>query len=263
MPDLAQCVCTMVVYEQDGTPMPEGKATLTVLSIVKAGEFVEPSPGTARTKKNDASGIITITLPRLSNVTLQSKATAGKEVIDQFANAVTVSIPDSATANLEDLIAAADVPTEGIVVQDDGVGLANKVGTLNFGQGLVATETSAGVSLVKLPYKVYRALLLMTASSNPTATVLENSLSAAVVWTRSSAGTYPGTLVGAFLAGKVFCSVTIGRPVDSTTNGVIASLNRTSDNIVTLRTFDIIGSVADAESGGADDTWSVELLVFP
>lgn len=203
MPDLANCVVTGTLYEQDGTPMPEGKATLTVLSIVKAGEFVEPSPGTARTKKNDASGIITLTLPRLSNVTLQSKATAGKEVIDQFANAVTVSIPDAATANLEDLIAAASVPTEGIVVQDDGVGLANKVGTLNFGQGLVATETSAGVSEVKLPYKAYRALLTQAGTAAPVATVLENSLGGTLVWTRPGSGRYIATLVGAFLAGKV------------------------------------------------------------
>lgn len=203
MPDLANCVVTGTLYEQDGTPMPEGKATLTVLSIVKAGEFVEPSPGTARTKRNDVSGVITLTLPRLSNVTLQSKATAGKEVIDQFANAVTVSIPDSATANLEDLIAAAQVPTEGVVVQDDGVGFPNKVGTFNFGQGLVATETSAGVSEVKLPYKVYRAFLQQGAATAPIATVLENTLGGTVIWTRASAGTYDMTLVGAFPEDKI------------------------------------------------------------
>lgn len=259
MPDLAQCICSMTVYQQDGTPMPEGKATLTVLSIVKAGEFVEPSPGTARTKKNDASGIITLTLPRLSNVTLQSVRQTGKEVIDQFANAVTVSIPDAATANLEDLIAAADVPTEGIVVQDDGVGLVNKVGTLNFGQGIVATETSAGVSEVKLPYKVYRALLNQAGTAVPVATVLENTLGGTVVWTRVAAGRYDATLTGAFLAGKACHNSGYVNDASAITGAF--SMSRIDNNtlrLVTAASNDIITVVDDILLATF-----VEILTYP
>lgn len=52
--------------------------------------------------------------------------------------------------------------------------------------------------------KVYRALLTQTGTDAPVATVLENSLGGAIVWSYDSVGTYFGTLVGAFPGGKVF-----------------------------------------------------------
>lgn len=100
---LDQCVVSATIYASDGTLMPDRKAGLQVLTIAMTDEFVEPVPNHA-TYYNDADGVITIPLPRLSNVTLKSISTAGKTTIDQFASAVTVAIPDAATANLEDLI---------------------------------------------------------------------------------------------------------------------------------------------------------------
>lgn len=56
----------------------------------------------------------------------------------------------------------------------------------------------AGDILNPLPtYKVYTALLNQVGTSNPVATVLENTIGN-IVWTRSSAGEYYGTLAGAF-----------------------------------------------------------------
>ena len=57
------------------------------------------------------------------------------------------------------------------------------------------------------PYKSYMAVLSQTTTGAPTAVVVENTLGAAVVWTRSSIGAYVGTLAGAFGAGKVFIPV--------------------------------------------------------
>jgi hypothetical protein len=51
-----------------------------------------------------------------------------------------------------------------------------------------------------LPYKVYTALLTQI-SGAPVATVLENTIGN-IVWTRSNAGQYVGTLSGAFVSGK-------------------------------------------------------------
>ncbi len=46
--------------------------------------------------------------------------------------------------------------------------------------------------------KVYKALLTQTGTNVPVATVLENSLGGAIVWSRDSQGFYIGSLVGAF-----------------------------------------------------------------
>ncbi len=52
------------------------------------------------------------------------------------------------------------------------------------------------------PYLVYTALLTQENTDNPTATVLENTLGGAVVWTRTVAGSYVATLTGAFTENK-------------------------------------------------------------
>jgi len=48
----------------------------------------------------------------------------------------------------------------------------------------------------------YVATLVQTGTAAPVATVLENGLSGAVVWTRTGKGIYVGTLTGAFTSGK-------------------------------------------------------------
>ena len=47
-------------------------------------------------------------------------------------------------------------------------------------------------------YLVYVALLTQSATSAPVATVLENTLSGPIVWTRLDVGEYQGTLASAF-----------------------------------------------------------------
>jgi len=52
--------------------------------------------------------------------------------------------------------------------------------------------------------KVYKALLTQSGTSAPVATVLENTLSGTLVWTRASAGNYSGTLTGEFVHNKTY-----------------------------------------------------------
>lgn len=52
------------------------------------------------------------------------------------------------------------------------------------------------------PFKVYTALLTQTSSNAPVATVLQNTLSGAIVWTRTNTGVYAGTLASEFVEGK-------------------------------------------------------------
>jgi len=51
-------------------------------------------------------------------------------------------------------------------------------------------------------YLKYVALLTQTGTDAPVATVLENTLGGTVVWTRSGAGVYAGTLSGVFTENK-------------------------------------------------------------
>jgi hypothetical protein len=71
------------------------------------------------------------------------------------------------------------------------------------GTNTTQIATTAFVQAIK-PYKIYVALLTQTGSSAPVATVLENTLGGTVVWTRSTAGVYAGTLSSAFTLNKTF-----------------------------------------------------------
>lgn len=79
-------------------------------------------------------------------------------------------------------------------------------------------------------YKMYDAIIEQTGTSNPTATVLRNTLGGTVVWTRSGVGVYAGTLAAAFPAGKVI--VTYGYDYNGSAFQVFASRN--GDNALAL-----------------------------
>lgn len=67
----------------------------------------------------------------------------------------------------------------------------------------IQTQITAGVR----PYKIYTAILSQTGTSNPVATVLENSTGATVTWTRGAIGQYVGTFSSAVLTtGKTIVS---------------------------------------------------------
>lgn len=52
------------------------------------------------------------------------------------------------------------------------------------------------------PYTEYVGILSQIGTAAPTVTVVNNTLGGTVVWTRTSAGSYTGTLTGAFTSGK-------------------------------------------------------------
>ena len=74
------------------------------------------------------------------------------------------------------------------------------------------------------PYKVYTALLTQTLTNAPVATVLENTLGGTIVWSRTSAGLYEGTLTGAFTSNKTAI-------FNSVTSGIILTANPTTSTI--------------------------------
>ena len=74
---------------------------------------------------------------------------------------------------------------------------------------------------IKLPYKVYTALLTQTSTNPPIATVLENTIGN-ITWSYEGVGTYNATLIGAFTLNKTYCPIAI---VNSAPDLIIPNLN--------------------------------------
>ena len=121
--------------------------------------------------------------------------------------------------------------------------------TRNISSGLVeklplanvqsAVVTTAAVDATK-PYKVYTALLSQSGTNAPVATVLENNLGGTIVWTRTSAGLYTGTLAGVFTANKTWTSIT------STATGTVTGAVRTSVDAVTVATSSLDSALTNS-----------------
>lgn len=96
---------------------------------------------------------------------------------------------------------------------------------------------SIGEWKTSVGYKKYIALLTQSASSAPTAIVLENTLGGTPSFSYTSTGNYLLTLGSAFDSNKTY--VIIG---DSDVAQVICSAVNVSNNDVELRTFNLSGT---------------------
>lgn len=67
--------------------------------------------------------------------------------------------------------------------------------------------------------------------SAPAVTVLKNTLSAAIVWVRTSSGLFTGTLAGAFLSGKILC-------FHGQSGATVTQFKRATDDTVTITCTD-------------------------
>ena len=137
--------------------------------------------------------------------------------------------------------------TKGIIV-GDGQTLSDSGMVIN---NLTVTGTINGDVVV--PYKKYVATISQTGTSDPTVTVLENTIGD-IVWTRGGVGVYSADLLGAFpTQDKVYLSI----------NNTLASLFITEfkwgtlDN-VTITTYDI----ASASIDGAMSFNTIEIRVY-
>lgn len=109
-----------------------------------------------------------------------------------------------------------------------------------------------------LDYKVYTVLITQSSTSAPTVKVLKNTLSGAIVWTRTGAGQYLGTLNSAFTADKTFTMVNekgqFGAFVDNTQE---VELGRETANTVILGT-----SIDGIYSDGTLTDTPIEIRVY-
>lgn len=104
-------------------------------------------------------------------------------------------------------------------------------------------------------YLVYTALLTQTGTDAPVATVLENTLGGAVVWSYDDVGFYIATLVGAFTENKTWFSCS----TQYNDNDFYCVCRRNDADEVFLSVF-VPGS------DGKSDVWSnlsIEIRVYP
>ena len=148
-----------------------------------------------------------------------------------------------------------------VLVKDYGTfewlatGTANSI-DIFAGKTGVWSLVQASAASGQVAVKAYRALVTQSSTSAPTATVLENSLGAAVVWARSNTGVYTATLAGAFSSNKTFIMI-------SGVAGTVAAQRdafavRTSADVVTVSTGNA-GVAADAVLSATP----IEILVYP
>ena len=107
---------------------------------------------------------------------------------------------------------------------------------------------------VARPYKVYTAIIQQSGTNAPVATVLENTLGGTLVWGRTSAGVYTGTLTGAFAFNKTVCFATSASANATNKKGI----GITNANFVTLRATNSV----DVESDGVVGGLSIEIRVY-
>ena len=148
-----------------------------------------------------------------------------------------------------------------VLVKDYGIfewlasGTANSIDIFAGATGVWSLITSSAPA-GSVAVKTYRALVTQTSTSAPTATVLENSLGAAVVWARSNTGVYTATLAAAFTSDKTFI-------MSSGSTGAITAVK----DVVTARTSADVVTVSTGAAGTAADgilsAYAIEILVYP
>jgi hypothetical protein len=142
---MADCVVTGTLLQTNNQPFGVNRRALTVVQVVKSGALYMVIP---ISRPTNASGVVTFTVPQSSTAYvyadangLNANGTAG----------VALTIPASATANLEDLVSVTSIPAEGVTVKDEGTALTTLVGTFDFvGSGVAVTQPTAGTATVTI-----------------------------------------------------------------------------------------------------------------
>ena len=104
------------------------------------------------------------------------------------------------------------------------------------------------------PYKVYIATLSQASTNAPTATVLENTFTNPLTWTRSSQGSYRLTSLGEFTANKTFMMT--GQYPDLKVN-----IQRVNTSILTITSSDTSGGVEFPDDGYLTES-AIEIRVY-
>lgn len=135
--------------------------------------------------------------------------------------------------------------------------------------GNVSEEGVGDPEIVNGLPNMYIATLTQSGTNAPVATVFQNTLGGEIVWSRTSPGSYKGTLAGVFTENK-----TIIPPFTQNAVQVIPiykntwldfgyTLYRASDNVVQLLTMDSNGDNTEMFNAVSSHSLFVEIRVYP
>jgi len=139
------------------------------------------------------------------------------------------------------------------LVSDINDSQATKTFTLGAVKDYITEKTLIELGLAPA-YLTYVVNMSQSGTNDPIVVELSNSLSGAIVWTRTGTGAYLGTLTGAFLTDKVVTFVGGDRTLPDST--IMAY--RASDNTIQI--------ITNTEFTGADgvlNNTSIEIRVYP
>lgn len=97
--------------------------------------------------RTNASGVVTITVPRNSQIRLYA---AAHPLNRNGTQGVWLQVPDASTANLNAMVTVSLQPLTGLTVKIGGSPLPNRVGTIDFVSGATVTESPAGEANVTI-----------------------------------------------------------------------------------------------------------------
>ncbi len=143
---LDTCTITGTVYKPQSAALADD-VSIHVHRVSKPGANLAIVPFSVPV----VSGAFSMVVPRGCTIYVSGrvdglwKDSSGNHYTESAPKAL--AVPDAANANLEDLVAVAAVPSSGLTFKDEGVSLANLVGTVNVvGSGLSVSQTSPGVA---------------------------------------------------------------------------------------------------------------------
>jgi hypothetical protein len=163
-----------------------------------------------------------------------------------FASAIRVSVLQNGNVGIN-----TTTPTERLDVAGNG----------KFSGTVIASPAELETELATLgqvnsfrPYKVYTALLSQSGTTAPVATVLENTLGGAPVWSYNVTGEYIGTLTSAFVVNKTFLN--IKNNIHSISSEFTSSIGRISANQI------VVGSKTNGTASDGTLQGSIEIRVY-
>lgn len=92
--------------------------------------------------------------------------------------------------------------------------------------------------IASLPYQSYMFNIQQAGTFAPSVFQYVVNTTGVISFARTSTGVYTATLTGAFLAPKTYLQI-------SGSNNGLLEVSRTSDNVITIRTYDTTGTLAD------------------
>lgn len=158
---------------------------------------------------------------------------------------------------------ATTTPVNGILVLVPGIGLFKALVTASAADDITTFAGPVAGTLWQLinrssVTKKYVALLTQAAAGAPTATVLGSNGIGTIVWARSAAGIYTGTLVAAFTVSKTALKIQ-----NNVSKNNAYSIVRTSADVVTINTAVLAAGPVETDTDSLLTGTLVEIEVYP